>query len=79
MRSPKGSLADKLVQMQKQKRTRIYSRSCYYRRQKLDNVFTFQYLGCGVKSDGDERADVDHRMAIAQILFNLLSHILSDH
>ena len=44
-----------------------------------DNVYTFEYLGSRVQCDGDDRADVDYRMAIAQTTFNSLSHMWSDH
>ena len=35
--------------------------------EQLDNVYTFEYLGCRIQSDGDEKADINHRM------FNFLS------
>ena len=47
--------------------------------QQLDNVYTFEYLGCRIQSDGDEKADINYRMAIAQTIFNSLSHLWGDH
>ena len=47
--------------------------------QQLDNVYSFEYLGSRVQCDGDEKADVEYRMVIAQSIFNSLSHIWSDH
>ena len=41
----------------------------------LENVLNFEYLG----SDGDDEADVRHRMEIAQSAFGTLSHLWADH
>ena len=79
LRSRKGSLADKHVQTQKLKEIESNLGRVTIEGHQLDNVYTFEYLGCRVQCDGDERADVDHRMAIAQSIFNSLSHIWSDH
>ena len=46
--------------------------------QQLDIVYSFEYLESRVQCDGDEKADVEYRMAIAQSIFNSLSHIWSD-
>ena len=32
----------------------------------VDNVYSFEYLGSRVQCDGDEKADVEYRMVIAQ-------------
>ena len=79
VRSRKGSLADKTVQ--KKKRIEQESkRTCVTIEGKpLENVYSFEYLGGRIQCDGDERADVEHRMAIAQTTFNSLSHIWTDH
>ena len=47
--------------------------------EQLDNVYSFEYLGSRIQCDGDERADVEYRMTIAQTPFNSLSHMWSDH
>ena len=38
--------------------------------QELDNVYTFEYLGCRIQSDGDEKADINYRMTIGQTVIN---------
>ena len=47
--------------------------------QKLDNVYSFEYLGSRTQCDGDEKADVQYRMDIAQARFSSLHHIWKDH
>ena len=47
--------------------------------QQLENVYSFEYLGSRVQCDGDESADVEYRMGIAQSVFNSLSHMWADH
>ena len=46
---------------------------------KLENVYSFEYLGSRAQCDGDDEADVRHRMAIAQSVFSSLFHIWKDH
>ena len=45
----------------------------------MENVYFFIYLGSLLQCDGDDLADVAHRMQIAQAVFSELSHIWSDH
>jgi len=47
--------------------------------EQLNNVYTFDYLGCRIQSDGDEKADINHCMSIAQTIFKSLSHLWGDH
>ena len=46
---------------------------------KLENVYSFDYLGARIQCDGDDEADVRHRMAIAQSVFSSLFHLWRDH
>ena len=39
----------------------------------------FDYLGSRLQCDGDEKADVQHRMNIAQAIFSALFHIWNDN
>ena len=73
VKSRKGSLADKTVQKQKRKAHENELDQVKID-EPLDNVYSFQYLGSRIQCDGDERADVEYRMAIAQTTFNSLSH-----
>ena len=78
-RSRKGSLADKRVQHEKRKEHENELPHVILEGQQLENVYSFEYLGSRVQCDGDESADVEHRMGIAQSVFNSLSHMWADH
>ena len=39
----------------------------------------FEYLGSQLQGDGEDEADVRHRMDIAQAAYGSLSHLWSDH
>ena len=45
----------------------------------LENVHNFQYLGSRLQGDGSDKADVGHRLEIAQSAFSSLSHLWVDH
>ena len=45
----------------------------------INNVYSFEYLGSRMQCDGDEKADVKHRMEIAQSVFSSYSHLWADH
>ena len=45
----------------------------------LENLYSFEYRGARMQCDGDDKADVRHRMAIAQTTFGSLSTIWTDH
>ena len=51
----------------------------YIGNEALDNVLHFEYLGSQLQGDGEDEADVRHRMDIAQLAFGSLSHLWSDH
>ena len=78
-RSRKGSLADKAVEHTKRVKQTSEQPRVSINGHVLENVLTFDYLGCRVSGDGDERADVDHRMNIAQSRFSGLWNIWNDH
>ena len=79
VRSRKRSLADKAVQHNKSKKHEDTLGHVILEGQQLENVYTFEYHGCRIQCDGDEKADIDHRMIIAQTVFNSLSHLWGDH
>ena len=51
----------------------------YVGNEALDNVLQFEYLGSQLQGDGEDEADVRHRMDVAQAAFGSLSHLWSDH
>ena len=77
-RSRKGSLADKTVQHEKRKLKENELDHVTIEGQTLNNVYSFEYLGSRIQCDGDDKADVEYRMNIAQSVFNSLSHIWAD-
>ena len=79
VRSRKGSLADKAVKLLKRKAEEKRRDHVKVDGKKIDNVYYFEYLGSRMSCDGDDMADVKHRMSIAQSSFNSLSHIWKDH
>ena len=79
VRSRIGSLADKAVQLVKRKEQATQQENVFINGHQIDNVLQFEYLGCRVSGDGDESADVNFRMAIAQERFNSLYNIWHDH
>ena len=79
IRSRKGSLADKKVQLHKRKELEHNLPHVTVEGQQLENVYTFEYLGSRIQCDGDESADVEHRLIIAQNVFNSLHHMWADH
>ena len=51
----------------------------YVGNEALDNVLHFEYPGSQLQGDGEDEADVRHRMDVAQAAFGSLSHLWSDH
>ena len=66
VRSRKGSLADVAVQRAKRKEQAAGMQPVIMNGHELENVLSFDYLGCRMSGDGDDSADVRHRMIIAQ-------------
>ena len=79
IRSRKGSLADKKVQHHKRKELEHKLPHVIVEGQQLENVYSFEYLGSRIQCDGEESADVEHRLIIAQNVFNSLHHMWADH
>ena len=78
-RSRKGSLADKRVQHKKRVDKESELDHVTIEGKTLDNVYSFDYLGSTIQCDGDDRADITHRMNIAQTVFNSLHNIWNDN
>ena len=68
VRSRKGSLADTAVQLSKRKALEAERSHVTVNGTELENVHSFVYLGAKQQGDGDEEADVKHRMEIAQAI-----------
>ena len=78
-RSRKGTLADKAVQLAKRKKEQSQRDPVVVNGHAVESVYFFIYLGSLLQCDGDDMADVTHRMNIAQSVFSSLSHIWNDH
>ena len=78
-RSRKGSLADKTVKLAKRKAEEDSRPHVTIEGEQIDNVHSFVYLGGKAQCDGDNMADVQHRMNIAQAAFSSLSKLWNDH
>ena len=78
-RSRKGTLADKAVQLSKRKEAENERPHVIIEGKQIDNVHSFVYLGSKLQSDGDCKADVKHRMDIAQDAFSSLFKLWNDH
>ena len=79
IRSRKGSLADKAVQLEKRRKMEKECDHIVMEDEEIENVYYFEYLGSRISCDGDDKADVKYRMNIAQSTFSSLSHIWKDH
>jgi len=78
VRSRKGSLADKAVKRAKRVDQAAQLPHVFIHDHQLENVVTFDYLGCRLSGDGDDTADIMHRMCIARERFSQLSNIWRD-
>ncbi|KAI8514508.1 hypothetical protein Bbelb_070990 [Branchiostoma belcheri] len=78
-RSRTGTLADKEVQRQKRLAKEKERPHVTLQGQQLQNVHALDYLGSRMQCGGDQEADVNHRMVIAQTRFSSLQHIWKDH
>ena len=66
VRSRKGTLADKAVQLDKRKAAENEREHILIEGDQIDNVHSFVYLGSKQQCDGDDISDVKYRMDIAQ-------------
>ena len=78
-RSRRGTLTDKAVKTAKRRVAEAALDKVYVGNEALDIVLHFEYLGSQLQGDGEDEADVRHRMDVAQAAFGSLSHIWSDH
>jgi hypothetical protein len=78
-RSRKGQLADKAVQLAKRKTLESERDHVMLEDEQIENVYHFEYLGSRLQCDGEDKADVKHRMDIAQGVFCSLYNIWKDH
>ena len=60
--SRKGSLADEAVKRTKRNEQAAQLLHVYIHDHQLENVVTFDYLGCRISGDGDDSADIKHHM-----------------
>ena len=79
VRSRKGTLADKAAQLEKRKLAERQRGHVSIEGEDIENVYSFTYLGSLIQCDGDDTADVSHRMNLAQARFSSLFHIWKDH
>ena len=75
VRSRKGTLADKAVQKAKRKAKEVELDHVMLESHQIENVYSFEYLACRLQCDGDDWADVQHWIGIAQSVFSTLSHM----
>jgi len=45
----------------------------------IENVLSFEYLGCDMSGDGNEASDIKHRLDVGQARFSSLFNIWRDH
>ena len=73
-RSRLGTLTDKAVKTAKRRVAEAALNKVNVGNEALDNVLYFEYLGSQLQGDGEDEADVRHRMDVAQAAFGSLSH-----
>lgn len=73
------SIADKHVQHNKRKAKEGERPHVTLENKQLENVYSFTYLGSNFQADGDDMADVKHRINVAQAAFSGLYHCWRDH
>ena len=78
-RSRLSTLTDKAVKTAKRRVAESALDKVYVGNEALDNVLHFEYLGSQLQGDGEDEADVRHRMDVAQAAFGSLSHMWGDH
>ena len=77
--SRRGQLADKAVKLTKKKASAALFPPVVMEGESLETVYQFDYLGCRFTSDGDDAADLRHRMAIAGERSRGLDHLWRDN
>ena len=71
--------ADKAVKLTKRKASAALLPPVIMEGESLESVYQFDYLGCRFTSDGDDAADMRHRMAIAGEPSRSLNYLWSDN
>ena len=79
VRSRKGSLADKAAKNVKLVKQATELPKVTLNGHNLENVITFDYLGCRLSGNGDDSTDMKQRMNIATDRFRNLSNIWRDN
>ena len=77
-RSRAGTLTDKAVQRKKRIAKENELEHVTVEDNEIENVYSFVYLGSLCQCDGEDMADVKHRMDIAQARFSSLHHLWKD-
>ena len=77
--SRRGQLADKAVKLAKRKASTALLAPVVMEGESLETVCQFDYLGCRFTSDGDDAADMRHRMAIAGERSRSLEYLWRDN
>ena len=77
--SRRGQLADKAVKLTKRKASAALLPPVIMEGESLESVYQFDYPGCRFTSDGDDAADMRHRMAIAGERSRSLNYLWSDN
>ena len=77
--SRRGQLADKAVKLTKRKASAALLPPVIMKGESLESVYQFDYLGCRFTSDGDDAADIRHRMAIAGERSRSLDYLWRDN
>ena len=77
--SRRGQLADKAAKLKKRKASAALLPPVIMEGESLESVYQFDYLGCRFTSDGDDAADMHHRMAIAGERSRSLNYLWSDN
>ena len=68
-RSRLGTLTDNVMETAKRRMAEAALDKVYVGNEALDNVLHFEYLGSQLQGDGEDEADVRHRMDVAQAAF----------
>ena len=77
--SRRGQLADKAVKLAKRKASAALLPPVFMECKSLESVYQFDYLGCRFTSDGDDAADMRHRMTIAGERSRSLDYLWHDN
>ena len=77
--SQRGQLADKAVKLAKRKASAALLPPVVMEGEALESFYQFDYLGCRFTSDGDDAADMRHRITIAGERSRSLDYLWHDN